>query len=603
MTSDKKTRGSATAHRRPLDPEERFQRRVTLAFIALTVAIVAVVIIGIGYGYWDQHLKPVASVEGTGISKDDWADRARLETFRLERQDRRITQAIAAGTLTAAQGAALRSAITTAQSDVSTSSIESLIDLVLKGQLASKAGVTVTDADVDAAVAVDATSPEARQIGLITITPEQGSDGETTGAARQAALTAANEAVAALAAGTAFEDVARKYSTDATKDTGGDYGSIFADDTTLDLALVGAIFAAGQGETTPLLTNADGSYSIARVNGITPAAPDPSFEKDLRATMSWDAYRNNVRMETVAAKLADSIVAGATTGDQPQLHLAQIWLAGDPTAAATDSGRIRASHILYSPEDDPSGASACSGNSGSTTGCIPATDPSWTVAQGEAGLAANELNSITDTAAREAAFAEMAKAHSDDTGSGAKGGDLGYFTRDTMVTEFGDALFDHLDTLKPGDVIGPVKTDYGYHVIMFQDYQAPLADRLDALKADLAKPGADFAAIAKARSDGAEAPAGGDLGWQTQAQLPADALGALLALAPGAISEPIQLDDGYHVYQLIEKADRPLDAAQVADLKANAFTDWYTPQKNDAEDSGKITRDDSIFSSSSTTGG
>ena len=51
MTSDNKTRGSATAHRRPLDPEERFQRRVTLAFIALTVAIVAVVVIGVGYGY------------------------------------------------------------------------------------------------------------------------------------------------------------------------------------------------------------------------------------------------------------------------------------------------------------------------------------------------------------------------------------------------------------------------------------------------------------------------------------------------------------------------------------------------------------------------
>ena len=44
MTSDKKTRPSPTVQRRPLDPEERFQRRVTLTFIALTVAIVAVAI-------------------------------------------------------------------------------------------------------------------------------------------------------------------------------------------------------------------------------------------------------------------------------------------------------------------------------------------------------------------------------------------------------------------------------------------------------------------------------------------------------------------------------------------------------------------------------
>jgi parvulin-like peptidyl-prolyl isomerase len=600
MTSDQKTRGSATAHRRPLDPEERFQRRVTLAFIALTVAIVAVVVIGIGYGYWDQHLKAVASVDGTGISKDEWADRARLESFRLERQDRRVTQAIAAGTLTADQGTELRSAISTAQDAVGSSSIESLIDLVLKGQLASKAGITVTDADVDAAAAADATTPEARQIGLITITPEPGADGNPTGSARQAALTAANEAVAALAAGTSFEDVARKYSTDASKDKGGDYGSIFADDATLDPALVGAIFAASQGETTPLLTTADGAYTIAGVNGITPSAPDTSFDKDLRAVMSEDAYRSNLRKEAVAAKLADSIVAGATTGDQPQLHLAQIWLAGDPTATDTDTGRITASHILWSPEDDPSSASACSGG---TAGCIPSTDPSWTVAQAEAGLAAQELNGITDTAAREAAFAAMARAHSDDKGSGANGGSLGTFGSGQFVPEFDAALFDHVDTLKPGDVIGPIKTDFGYHLILFEGYQAPLNDRLDALKTDLAKTGADFAAIAKASSDGAEAPNGGDMGWLTTAQLPADAADALLALAPGAISEPIQLDDGYHVYQLIEKADRPLDAAQIADVTANAFSDWYTPQKNDAEDSGAITRDESIFSSSTDTGG
>ncbi len=91
MTSDKNTRPSTTVQRRPLDPEERFQRRVTLAFIALTAAIVAVVVIGVVYGYWDQHLKPVASVNGAGISKDQWADRARLESFRLEREDRRVT--------------------------------------------------------------------------------------------------------------------------------------------------------------------------------------------------------------------------------------------------------------------------------------------------------------------------------------------------------------------------------------------------------------------------------------------------------------------------------------------------------------------------------
>ncbi len=203
--------------------------------------------------------------------------------------------------------------------------------------------------------------------------------------------------------------------------------------------------------------------------------------------------------------------------------------------------------------------------------------------------------------ARRAAFEEMAKAHSDDTGSGADGGDLGYFARSAMVPEFADPLFDHLDTLKPGDIVGPVKSDFGWHVIMFEGYEPPLADRLGTLKTELAKPDADFAAIAKSSSDGAEGPLGGDLGWRAQSQLPVDASAALLALAPGAVSDPIALDDGYHVYKLIEKADQPLDPAQVAEISATAFDDWYNPQKDDAETSGVITRDDSI--TSSTTGG
>lgn len=596
MTSDNKTRASATVHKRPLDPEERFQRRVTLSFIALTVAIVAVVVIGVGYGYWDQHLKPVASVNGASITKDQWADRARLESFRLERQDRRVTQDIASGLLTKAEGDAKRTEIAAAQQAVGSSSIESLVDLTFQGQLASEQGVSVTDADVEAAIAADATLPETRQISLILIEPELDPSGQETPAARQAALTAANAAVAALAAGTPFEEVAQTYSTDPSKDQGGDYGSITADDTALDAALVGAIFAANAGDVTPLLRGEGGSYSIAKVAGITPGAVDPSYQDDLREEMSWDAYRSNVRMETIGTALEASIVGAATTGDKTQSHLAEIWLEGTPDAADTDSGKVRASHILYSPEDDP--AKARDGSSG-TAGGIPPTDPSWTVAQAEAGLGSQRLREITDVTERQAAFAAKAKADSDDLGSGASGGDLGYFERDAMVSEFSDALFDDLDTLKPGDIVGPVKTDFGYHLLMFQDYQLPLAEQLEAVTAALAAPDADFVAIAKTSSDGAEAPLGGDLGWLAQGQLPQDAAEVITALQPATVSEPVALEDGYHIYRLEERGDRPLDPAQVAGLSATAFADWYTPQKDEAESSGTISLDESIFSSGS----
>jgi peptidyl-prolyl cis-trans isomerase C len=58
-------------------------------------------------------------------------------------------------------------------------------------------------------------------------------------------------------------------------------------------------------------------------------------------------------------------------------------------------------------------------------------------------------------------FATLAKAESDDVGSGSKGGDLGTFRRGQMVKPFDEAAF----TLPVGQVSEPVKTDFGYHVI------------------------------------------------------------------------------------------------------------------------------------------
>jgi peptidyl-prolyl cis-trans isomerase D len=58
-------------------------------------------------------------------------------------------------------------------------------------------------------------------------------------------------------------------------------------------------------------------------------------------------------------------------------------------------------------------------------------------------------------------FAALAKAHSQDPGSAANGGDLGFFTRDTMVKPFADAAF----ALKEGEVSGVIESEFGLHVI------------------------------------------------------------------------------------------------------------------------------------------
>ena len=63
--------------------------------------------------------------------------------------------------------------------------------------------------------------------------------------------------------------------------------------------------------------------------------------------------------------------------------------------------------------------------------------------------------------ANPAKFAELAKQYSDDPGSAAQGGDLGSNPRGTMVKAFDDAVF----AMKPGEIVGPVQSDFGYHMI------------------------------------------------------------------------------------------------------------------------------------------
>lgn len=114
--------------------------------------------------------------------------------------------------------------------------------------------------------------------------------------------------------------------------------------------------------------------------------------------------------------------------------------------------RRRASHILLESGDDDAAARA------------------------KADDLLNQLQQGAD-------FAALARENSDDPGSKEQGGDLGWATREAYVAPFADALFD--PSLKPGELRGPVKTQFGYHLIRLDEVEAAHQRSFEEVRGEL----------------------------------------------------------------------------------------------------------------------
>ncbi len=188
-------------------------------------------------------------------------------------------------------------------------------------------------------------------------------------------------------------------------------------------------------------------------------------------------------------------------------------------------------------------------------------------------------------------FAELAGKYSEDPGSKDKGGDLGYFGRGHMIKEFEQAAFD----AQPGQVVGPVRTSFGLHLIQVLDHRdagtQPLSEVEGRIRSILAGQRAEAAAGDRAKQiatglgasssiDAAAFQKLADGDVVTMVTTPAfgrddvvpgigrnpDFSAAAFALAANAVSPPVQVARGYAILRLRET--RPAHAPELDEVRA-----------------------------------
>ena len=191
---------------------------------------------------------------------------------------------------------------------------------------------------------------------------------------------------------------------------------------------------------------------------VAPIAAEP-FEKSVKVSdADIKAYydRNPTAFQTPeTAKIEYLLLNQDAIAAQVKVDPAELKQVYDANAKQyTTNEERQASHILIAVKADASDA--------------------------DKAAAKQKATALLEKArAKPDAFADLAKANSQDTGSATQGGDLGSFARGAMVKPFEDAVF----AAKVGDIVGPVQSDFGFHVIKVTGITPSHVQTFDEVKA------------------------------------------------------------------------------------------------------------------------
>jgi parvulin-like peptidyl-prolyl isomerase len=556
-----------------LDRPDRRNFLINLGFALVVVVALAVLALAAFMSWYDAHLKPVASVNGQGITQDELQRRFDVESARLSIAESRIRDEFNAGRLTAEQRDAQLQFLGQREQQLPSLALERLIDAKVQADLASQRNIQVTDADVDGQIAEEATRPEQRRVYVIEVEPkvEEGAE-EPTAAAKAEAKAKAEQALEDVQGGKDWVEVSKSVSTASTASDGGDQGWV-TEDFSADQAFSDAVFALDAPGITALFEDPeDGIWRIGRVTEIVAERVESDYPALMAARgVSRETYREVVRQDLPGEKLREQIEQEALAEGKQRL-VSEIYLENQALPEELPEGAVKARHILYAPKDDGEGAADLDEN-----------DPAWAAAEQEARKAYDELKADISK------FDAKAREESDEGAATVSGGKLPWFdpsmtASGQLDSAFGAALFK--EGIEAGQLLEPVRTSFGWHVIQVM-YTISDEEQAKKLKEQIAD-GADFADLARDYSAGAEAEEGGDRGWIARYQLDPKSEAAIFATPIGEVTDPVVVDgDGVHLYLVRDEEVRTPEGDQKTELESSAFSNWYQEQKKEFT----ITRD------------